>query len=99
MIEGDWYNELGSRMQIGIDPDGLGAHGALIRTTTSPTVTCYEGEQLWTPSITNYNTTTADSGWSGSQTGKSQCFLMATGHSYVVFGSRTTINLDVLHQF
>ncbi len=23
MINGDWYNELGSRMQIGVDPDGL----------------------------------------------------------------------------
>jgi hypothetical protein len=76
--------------------DQIETHGALIRGSSSPYSNCYEGEQKWTPSIINNNTSIADSGWGpdgGSQDFKVSglCWLMTSGHYYVFGGARTDV--------
>lgn len=66
-------------------------HGALVQHGDSNAPNCYEGDVKWSPSITNFNTNLADSGWGPFFSGFHDCWVMATGHYYIHNLNRTDV--------
>jgi hypothetical protein len=76
------------------------AHGALVQHPDANAQNCYEGEQKWTPSITNSSNAFAGSGWGPYFSGFHDCWVMATGHYYVYNGVRTDVyEPDIIKRF